>query len=109
MHKRLIALFAGLLYPFGFAPYDLWPLVLVSIAVLFWLLRGQAPKQAALTGFCYGLGLFGFGVSWLYVSIHTYGYTPVWLAMILTALFCAGMALYFALLGAASSMSTARE
>ena len=103
MHKRLIALFAGLLYPFGFAPYDLWPLVLVSIVVLFWLLRGQAPKQAALTGFCYGLGLFGVGVSWLYVSIHVYGYTPVWLAVILTALFCAGMALYFAVLGAASS------
>ncbi len=103
MHKRLIALFAGLLYPFGFAPYAIWPLVLASIATLFWLLRGQTPKHAALTGFCYGLGAFGFGVSWLYVSVHTYGYTPAWLSVILTGLFCACMALYFALLGAASA------
>ena len=103
MRKRLIALLAGLMYPFGFAPYDIWPLVLASIATLFWLLRDQSPRHAALTGLCYGLGLFGFGVSWLYVSIHTYGYTPAWLSVILTGLFCAGMALYFAILGAASA------
>ena len=104
MRKRLIALIAGLLYPLAFAPYDLWPLVLVSIALFHHALRDSHGKQAAIIGFCYGLGLFGFGVSWLYVSIHTYGYTPVWLAVPLTALFCATLALYFAVLGGLSAV-----
>lgn len=104
MRKRLIALIAGLLYPFAFAPYDLWPLALASIALFWFTLKDTRGRDAVLTGFCYGLGLFGVGVSWLYVSIHTYGYTPVWLAIPLTGLFCAAMALYFALLGGLSSV-----
>lgn len=99
MQKRLIALIAGLIYPLGFAPYAFWPAVLISIAILTACLRDSTPKAAAWIGFCYGCGLFGLGVSWLYVSIHTYGFTPIWLAVPLTGLFCATMALYFALLG----------
>jgi apolipoprotein N-acyltransferase len=99
MQKRLIALFAGLMYPFGFAPYDLWPLVPASIALFFWSLRDSTPRSAALTGLVYGLALFGYGVSWLYVSVHTYGYTDAWLAVVLTGLFCTVLALFFAALG----------
>lgn len=99
MQKRLIALFAGLMYPFGFAPYDLWPLVPVSIALFFWSLRDSTPRSAALTGLIYGLALFGYGVSWLYVSVHIYGYTDAWLAVLLTGLFCTVLALFFAALG----------
>lgn len=103
MQKRLTALIAGLLYPFAFAPYELWPLVILSIALFFRLLQGTQCKEAAWIGFCYGLGVFGYGVSWLYVSVHTYGGTPMWLAMPLTALFCATLALFMSLLGLLSA------
>lgn len=54
------------------------------------------PAQAALKGWCYGVALFGTGASWVYVSIHDYGYTGVPLALFLTALFVCVLALFFA-------------
>jgi apolipoprotein N-acyltransferase len=50
-----------------------------------------------LLGWCFGLGFFGAGVSWVYVSINVYGHAPLVLALALTALFCAGLALLFAI------------
>ena len=51
MRKRLIALIAGLLYPFAFAPYDLWPLALASIALFWFTLKDTRGRDAVLTGF----------------------------------------------------------
>ncbi|MEW6354615.1 MAG: apolipoprotein N-acyltransferase, partial [Pseudomonadota bacterium] len=46
-----------------------------------------------------GAGLFGVGVSWVFVAIHVFGYAGVPLASFLTALFVAFLALFPALLG----------
>lgn len=94
---RAVALAAGLLYPLAFAPWGFWPLVLVSIAAGGLCLTPERPREALLRGWLFGLGLFGVGVSWLHVSMHVYGYTPLWLAIPLTGLFAATMALYPAL------------
>jgi len=91
-----LALVAGALYPFAFSPYELWPLLFVSIA-LFWVaLQGANSRQAACIGAGYGLTLFGLGVAWLHVSMHTYGDTPLWLAIMLTGALVMFMALFFA-------------
>jgi len=50
-------------------------------------------------GFLFGLGLFGVGVSWVYVAIHVFGYVPVPLAVVMTTAFVAFLALYPALQG----------
>lgn len=63
------------------------------------LLRDKSPRQAAWLSWIYGLGLFGTGVSWVYVSIHVHGPAPVWLAVFLTALFVMGIALFTAFQG----------
>ena len=75
------------------APFDWWPLGLVSIGGWFWLLNRRAAPAWAL-GFAYGLGKFGVGVSWVYVSIHTYGNASPPLAAMLVALFVAGLSLF---------------
>lgn len=93
----LLAPLAGALVTLSLAPYDLWPAGIVSCALYCALLCTCSPKQALWRGWLYGLGLFGSGVSWVYVSIHVYGYAPVPLAVALTALFCAGLALLHAL------------
>ena len=49
--------------------------------------------------FCFGFGLWASGASWLYVSIHDYGYTPAWLAIPMVGIVAFVMALFFALLG----------
>jgi len=96
--RRLIpgcALLAGMLFPLGLSPTAVWPLVPLSAGVLFALLEWQRSQPAFRIGYLYGLGFFGTAVSWVYVSIHTYGATPAWLAVSFTLLFCGGLALFF--------------
>ena len=93
----IIAPLAGALVTLSLAPFNLWPLGILSCAMYAYLLCSCSPGQALWRGWLYGLGLFGSGVSWVYVSIHVYGYASVPLAVFLTALFCAGLALFQAL------------
>jgi apolipoprotein N-acyltransferase len=90
---------AGSLLPLAFSPFDLFPLAVLAPAVLFLLWREVAPGRAAWRGFLFGLGMFGVGVSWVYVSLHHYGNMPVPLAGFAVFLFVAGLSLYPALLG----------
>ncbi|MDO8705198.1 MAG: apolipoprotein N-acyltransferase [Sulfuricaulis sp.] len=93
------ALAAGLLLPLAYSPFNLFPLAVVSPALLFLLWAGASPGRAAFRGFLYGLGMFGLGVSWVYVSMHHYGNMPAPLAGLAVILFVAGLALYPSLLG----------
>lgn len=96
---NLLALVAGALTTLSLAPFDIWPLALLSIGLIYLGLRELPAKQAAGRGWCYGFGLFASGVSWVYVSIHDFGAAPPLLAGALTLGFVAGLALFFALLG----------
>lgn len=91
---HLLALVAGALVTLTFAPFNLWPLGPVALAILFGVWRRADLKRTLLRGWLFGLGLFGSGASWIYVSIHDYGYTGVPLALFLTALFVLVMALF---------------
>lgn len=94
---HLVALLAGGLTTLALAPFDYWPLGLLSIALLYQGLQSLPARQAALRGWFWGLGLFASGVSWVYISIHVHGYASPILAGLLTALFVAGLALIIAL------------
>lgn len=99
--QHLLALAGGALGVLGFAPFYAWPLALGSLAVLFALWRfAPTATRAFSTGFVWGLGLFGAGVSWIFVSLHVYGNMPAFLAGLATLLFCGVLALYPALAGA---------
>ena len=90
----LRAFFSGLLLPLGFAPFHFPGLTVLGIALLFLSLTKTSPKQSFLIGFFFGLGFLGFGVSWVYVSIHEYGHLHPLLAAGITLLFIAYLALY---------------
>ena len=94
---NLLAMAAGGLTPLFLAPFDIWPLALLSLALFYLGLRDLKPRQAMGRGWCYGFGLFGAGTSWIYVSIHTYGGASVALAAMLMLGFVAAVALFFAL------------
>ena len=94
------ALAAGAVSVAGFAPLQWWPVVPLALALLFRLwLDTDSPRRAALLGYAYGCGYFGAGVSWLYVSLHDYGGMAAPLAALGTALYCAYLALFPALVG----------
>jgi len=96
----VLAAFAGAVTVLGFAPFYLFALPVVTLAVLIVLWRRAASRRAAaLIGFSFGLGYFLTGVSWVYVSLHDFGAMPALLAGVLTLLFCAYLALYPALTG----------
>ncbi len=94
----LFALIVGAIYPLAFAPFERWPLAILSVSAFWWLLKGTSPKTAFRLGFCYGLGLFAVGISWVFVSINTFGNASVSLAVFLTILFIALLASLFGLL-----------
>jgi apolipoprotein N-acyltransferase len=84
----------------GFEPAGLgWlPPVTLAALIVLWA-RAPSPRAAARLGFLFGLGFFGCGVSWVYVSLHEFGMMPAALAALATAFFCAYLALFPALVG----------
>ena len=95
----MIAFLAGAASVFAFAPFGPEPLAFLTLALLihFWI--DAPPRRCAWLGFWFGLGLFGAGVSWVYVSLSRFGGMPPVLAGIATALFCAFLALFPAAAG----------
>jgi apolipoprotein N-acyltransferase len=84
----------------GFAPFAVAALPLLTLAGLFALwLHAPTPRRAAWLGFSFGVGLFGAGVSWVYIALSSFGEMPEALAAIATAGFVAYLAFYPALAG----------
>ena len=92
----ILSLLAGCLITAALAPWDLWPAALLGCALHLALLRSCPPRAALWRGWLFGAGLFGSGASWIYVSIHDYGYASAPLAAALTALLCAALGLLYA-------------
>ena len=87
----------------GFAPFHLFPLPVLTLALLFgfWE-RASEHRGRFLLGFAWGLGFFLGGVSWIYVSLHTFGAMPAPLAALSMFLLCALLALCPGLAGLAT-------
>jgi len=80
----LLPLLAGMALPFAYAPFNQFWIALVVPALLWYLLQDTTSKQAWWKGALFGLGYFGIGVSWVYISIHVYGQTPIIMAALIT-------------------------
>jgi apolipoprotein N-acyltransferase len=95
-----LALVAGAASVLAFSPFDLWPAGIAAHALLVHLwLRAESPRAGLALGYAFGLGLFGAGVSWVYVSLHRFGAMPAPLAAFATLLFCAWLAVFPAAVG----------
>ncbi|MEO8342362.1 MAG: hypothetical protein ABI536_00960, partial [Gallionella sp.] len=94
------ALFAGLSCMFGFAPFGIFPVPLLALAVLFALWqRAATPRKAAGLGWAFGLGLLSGCMGGIYIAIHVYGDMPWLLALLATLLFAGFCALLPGLAG----------
>ncbi|WP_440940570.1 apolipoprotein N-acyltransferase [Immundisolibacter sp.] len=91
------ALVAGGMMPLAFAPFNLWFLAPLALAVPLRLALAATPRQAALYGYLFGLGWFAGGVHWIYVSCHRYGNMDAPSAALATAVLVAYLALFPAL------------
>lgn len=94
-----IALLAGASMVLAFAPFNVYPLAILSPAILFYFWSEAGVARSAWLGFLFGLGLFGAGASWVYVSIHEFGFMPAPMAAILVFLFVSLLAVFPAIAG----------
>jgi apolipoprotein N-acyltransferase len=98
-----LAALTGAVNVFAFAPYGLWPVQLLTLALFVsCLIRVPANKHGALLGWAYGFGWVAHGVYWIYISLHDFGALPGWLAALAVALLAAIMGLYMAIGSAAA-------
>ena len=97
LKKTFIALLCGLVFSFGFAPFDLWLLSILSLVLLLTLLN-DSNRDVFLIGYFFGFGMWVTGISWLYVSIHYHGNVNVYGSILIILLFIAILALYSGLL-----------
>ena len=81
-------LIAGLMFPLGLAPFNLWPLIICSLSFLCLKIADRSLSEVLSRVFLFNAGLFLFGVSWLYISIHYHGHVPAPFAMLATIAFC---------------------
>lgn len=93
------ACIAGAMITLACAPFNLYLGAILSPSYLLYLWHNKKPAAAFYLGFWYGVGLFGSGVYWLFISIHTYGQISSSIAVILTSGFIAYLALFPALQG----------
>jgi len=102
---RLRALFLTFVLPlalgavtaFGFAPFYLFPIPVLALAVFYRTLDGLDARAGFRHGFVFGMGWFLAGVSWVYVSMHDVGGMNLPLAVLATLLFAAVLAFFPAL------------
>lgn len=100
MYRKLFAiLLAGALLPLAFAPFNLFPVACLAPTILIYYWYDAKPSASFYYGFLFGLGCFGIGVSWVFISMHRFGNLPVPLASLFTALFVCVLALFPAIQG----------
>lgn len=90
----LFAVLIGALLLAAFAPTNLYPLGVLCPALLLMLWINTSPKRIFWRSWLFGVGLFGFGVCWVYLSIHIFGQAPAITAAMITAIFIGGLSLF---------------
>lgn len=88
---------AGAMQTLTFSPFNWWWLGPLSITLILLCCLPLAPGKLFRAGWLTGLGLFGTGASWVYISISEHGNTSIPISILLTVLFVAGLALFHGL------------
>ena len=94
-----IALVCGLLVPLSFAPHNLPFIELLSLSGMLLLVRSFGQRFAIFLWFVFGLGMFGYGVWWIQVSVHQFGLPLYSFSVTVTAAFIIAQACQIAIFG----------
>lgn len=81
----------------AFAPYDFGYLGLITLIFFYLCCSVNSVRQATICGYLFGLGLFGSGIWWVYISIHDFGGGDPISSVLLTLLLVALWSLFPAL------------
>ncbi|MFN2099544.1 apolipoprotein N-acyltransferase [Altererythrobacter sp. MF3-039] len=94
-YPRVIALFAGLIAAGGFVPLSLWPLTILGIALLIWLVtKSESLRQAFLYGWLFGWSHFTLTNNWIATAFTYQAEMPAWLGWLAVPLLALYLAIY---------------
>ncbi len=93
----LMSIIAGGILPLSVAPFNIWPCSIISLIILALLINQQSLTLVLWRTWFFGVGMYGVGVSWVYVSISGFGGAPIPLALILVCIFVFFLAAAFSL------------
>lgn len=100
--RSLAAFCAGLVSASAFAPFNVFPALLVAYAVLVLLIDGASREKspvraAALVGWCFGFGQFLAGLYWVGYAFTVDPAAHAWQIPFVAVLLPGGLAIYTAL------------
>lgn len=90
-----IALVSGALITLGFAPFNIWPVTLISLVAFGLMLKEQSLKNVLWRSFVFGVGFYCAGIHWIYTSIYNFGGASPLFAALLVFIFACAMAVVF--------------
>jgi apolipoprotein N-acyltransferase len=100
-HARFVAFFAGAFSALGFAPFELFPLLLLGFAALVLLIDGAGTRprplrNAGWLGWAFGFGQFLVGLHWVGFAFLVDPSAHEWQIPFVAILFPGGLALFIA-------------
>jgi apolipoprotein N-acyltransferase len=101
--ELLLAALLGAAHSLVFVHTGWWWAQFAIVAVFAWRTAVLVPRRAAAVGFVFGTLWIACGTWWLFISMHTYGGLPAWLAVLAIAALSAILSLYLAAAMAAYS------
>ncbi|HEY2034391.1 MAG TPA: apolipoprotein N-acyltransferase, partial [Rhizomicrobium sp.] len=106
--RFLFAFAAGALSALSFAPFGLWPFLLLGFAALVLLIDGAAMhprpvRSAAFAGWAFGFGQFLVGLYWVGYAFLVDSADHLWQLPFIALIFPGGLALFIALASAVSA------
>nr|WP_283104432.1 apolipoprotein N-acyltransferase [Shewanella inventionis] len=93
------AFIAGASTALSFAPYEIWAAYPLALTFALWQSKPLNAKQSLYYWLSFGFGCFVVGISWVHVSIDTFGGMPIFVSMALMAILALYLAIYPAICG----------
>lgn len=90
----VFAIAAGILYTLAFAPFDFPVFAFFALAIFRVSIFQLTVKKATLRGFLFGLGIFGSGVSWVFVSMVVNVQASFVIPSLMTLFYCSFWAIF---------------
>ncbi|WP_018983923.1 apolipoprotein N-acyltransferase [Salinimonas chungwhensis] len=87
---------SGASLTFAFSPFNAWPVTFLALTVAIRQLY-RRQSNGFSTGWWFGLGWFGAGISWVHVSIANFGGMPLPASVGIMLVLCSYLALFPAL------------
>jgi len=95
--QNWLSFVAGLSLVFAYAPFSQWWVMFIVLPLFFNAINALNVKAATKQSYLFGLGWFASGISWVHVSIDTFGGMPLVFSLLLMLLLCCYLAIYPAL------------